>query len=193
MHPVRSRSVSGLLLLLLTVACTSPQTTTPNDGVPHPRVWLGLALAGDGSAPNSVVIAADGASAAEAGIQAGDILVNLAGRRILGPTELAETVETLPAREVVEAVVKRNGEVLPLPIDPGVLLSVKEPPVSRVDDKKCDDECDCSVDEPGAICFHRLVYSGPGPNGGVLYRIGCAAVKGEDIVSDQDCGTKEFF
>lgn len=195
MNPNRVLSVTGLLIPLLTVACTSPPGAPPTEGapVPRPTVWLGLALAGEGFSPSSVVRVADAASAAEAGIQAGDVLVHLAGHEISGPAALAETVGTLRAREPVEAVVRRQGEELSLRLDPGVLVFVEDPPSAAVYDKNCDEGCECSVDEPGAICFRRLVYRGEGPNGGTLYWIGCAAVKGEEIVSDRDCGLHEYF
>ncbi len=78
---------------------------TPNDGTPHLNVLVADVPDGDGGVRVQQV---GPGMAAEAGVQAGDILVSLNNQKIKNAAQLQQLVKTLPAGKRVPLLIKRD-------------------------------------------------------------------------------------
>ncbi len=97
----------------------SAQRSTPSDSSPNTkgntRPWLGADIF---QQPQGVVVerVLPGSPAASAGVKAGDVLVNLAGRGITKPTDLHLLLAEQPVGERLSLSVRRAGQLRLLPL-----------------------------------------------------------------------------
>lgn len=77
----------------------------------------GPSMAQEGAVVTEVV---DGAPAADAGIEAGDVIVEFDGERIRGARQLTRVVRETPAGRSVAAIVSRDGARVDVNVTPGV-------------------------------------------------------------------------
>lgn len=83
------------------------------------QAWLGVSTRPTGGQGLILLGVDSGSPAAEAGWQAGDLLVSLAGRPLKESGDLVQTLADLVPGQQVSARVLRNGDVLDLPVVPG--------------------------------------------------------------------------
>lgn len=165
--------------------------------VPHrpqlsPRLWLGIKLD-----PKRTEVFVRGtichSPAARSRLRAGDQITRIGSRPVVRKSEIQEIVANLKVWKRTTISVRRGTKHLRLSIKPALnLYSKSDQLVSSVDDRRCDDDCECLRPRKDTACATSSIYKGVSANGCVMYLFKCVSMTKDYVeLDDHECGPYE--
>jgi hypothetical protein len=158
------------------------------------RAILGVSFRTRSEKRLSVAVVLPGSPAEVAGLMPGDELIQIGETTVSDFGDVRDSIANLRAPVTLSVTIHRKDAVLKIELKPGFYIFPYQSFSPGVKfNKFCDDNCDCTIDQPGFLCATVYVCLGEGPNGGVLLRKVCGAQEAGLPRIDVDCGVGEYF